>query len=274
MPLRILTNTQSLFAQANLGISQKGLNQALERLSSGLRINHAYDDPAGFLFALQMTFNITGEQSGTNNLHMAIDMLNTADSYTRTISEDMSRMSDLATQAHNGLLTGDQRAGLNYEFQELYAEIQRLATNASYNGKTLLDGGILGSTVQSGFSVSDFVQISINALTQTALFGAAAMTISTMVGASTAIGIVNSGVTTVLSPAVAALGAQAAGWMKSADAQDFYTTNLKAARSRIQDADVAAETTNLTNYQVIVQSGIAALAQANSAQTLALGLLK
>jgi flagellin len=180
----------------------------------------------------------------------------------------------LATQAHNALLTGDQRAGLNYEFQELIGEIQRLSTNAAYNGKTLLDGTILGSTVQSGFSVADQVQISIAALTTAANgLAIAGMTISSMTGASSAIQAVNSVAVGVLAPAVASLGAQAAGWMKSTEAQDFYLTNLKSARSRIQDADVAAETTNLTNYQVIVQSGIAALAQANSAQTLALGLL-
>lgn len=273
MPLRILTNAQSLFAQQNLGIAQKGLNTALERLSSGLRINHSYDDPAGYLFALQMTFQIDSTNAGTNNLRMAIELMNTADSYTKTIGENLNRMSDLATQAHNALLTGDQRAMLNYEFVELRAEIQRLAQNATYNGRTLIDGAILGSTVQSGYSVSDFVQISINALTQGAL-GITALTVSTMAGASAAITAINSAAVFVLAPAAAALGAQAAGWMKSTDAQDAYVTNLMSARSRVRDADVAAETTNLTNYQVIVQSGIAALAQANAAQTLALGLLQ
>ena len=273
MPLRILTNTQSLFAQTNLGIAQKGLNQALERLSSGLRINHAYDDPAGFLFSLQMSFTINGSAAGNNNLRMAIELMNTADSYSRTISENLSRMNELATQAHNALLTADQRAGLNYEFRELIGEIQRLAQNAVYNGKTLLDGSIIGSAVQAGFSVSDVVQISINSLT-TAALGIAALSISSMTAASSSIAAVNSAAVTILSPAVASLGAQAAGWMKSTEAQDFYLTNLRAARSRINDADIAAETTNLTNYQVIVQAGVAALAQSNSAQTLALGLLQ
>lgn len=273
MPLRILTNTQSLFSQRNLGIAQKGLSTALERLSSGIRINHAYDDPAGFLFTVQMTFQIQGEDAGTNNLRMAVEVMNTADSYTRTIAEDLQRMNELATQARNSLLTTQQRQALQYEFTEIIDEIQRLTQNAQFNGRTLLDGSLQGVTVQSGFSQADVVSLSIAAMTIGAM-NIASLTLGNVAAAGTAVTYVNSAAIYVLSPAVAGIGAQAAGWSKSVDAQDAYTTNLRAVRSRIYDADIAQETTNLTNSQVIVQAGIAALAQANSAQTLALGLLQ
>jgi|GEM_PF-1999885 len=272
MPLRILTNVQSLFAQRNLGIAQRSLGSALEKLSSGLRINHSYDDPSGFLYSVQMTFKIQGTEAGTNNLRMAVEVMNTADSYTRTIAENMERMGELGTQATNNLLTAQQRSAMQFEFNELIDEIQRLTVNAVYNGRTLLDGSMQGVTVQAGYSVADVISISINGLTIGTL-GIASLSLATIGGANQAITIVNSAAAFILSPAVAAIGAQAAGWLKSTDAQDAYTTNLRAARSRILDTDVAVETTNLTNAQVIVQSGIAALAQANSAQTLALGLI-
>jgi flagellin len=273
MPLRILTNTQSLFAQQALGVNQKGLAKALERLSTGKRINHSYDDAAGYLFSVQTAFNYIGVDAGTNNLRMAVDALNTADSYTQLITDDLQRMADLADQAHNGLLTADQRAGLNFEFVEIQNEIGRVTQNASYNKQLLLDGTLsAGITIQSGYSMTDLVNLSIQSLTTGVLLGGA-LTISTMAGASTAIQTIASSVITILSPTIAGIGAQAAAWGKTADAQDVYSTNLKAARSRVWDADIAAETTNLTNAQVIVQSGIAALAQANTAQSLALGLI-
>jgi flagellin len=275
MPLRINLNANSLFAQTNLAVKQRAMSTALERLSSGLRINHSSDDAAGFLLSLQMQFQIVGVDAGTNNLSMAIDLLNTADSYTRTISDDMTRMVDLASQAKNQLLTGNQRTALNFEFQELLDEIQRLTTNATYNGRTLLDGGLNGVTVQTGASNGDIVIVSIGTMTTGAVagLGISMLSIGTFTAAMSAISMINSAVNIILSPNVASIGAQAAGWLKSVDAQQMYSTNLKAARSRIVDADIAVETTNMTNAQVVVQSGIAALAQANSAQTLALGLI-
>lgn len=272
MALRILTNTASLGAQRELDIAQRALYQTLEKLSSGKRINHSWQDAAGFLLGIQMGYQITGVQAGTNNLTMAVDLLNTADSFTRAIDADMNRMVELAYQAKNNLLTAQQRSALDNEFQELITEIQRLATNAVYNGRTLLDGSLIAVTVQTGYSASDFVQVSIDNMSTGAL-GLAGLGVTTVALAQTAISTINSTVRNIFGPAVARIGAQAASWLKSIDAQDAYAQNLTAARSRITDADIAAETTNLTNYQVIVQSGIAALAQANAAQTLALGLI-
>jgi len=275
MPLRINLNQNALFAQTNLGIVQRKLSTALERLSSGLRINHAADDAAGLLLSMQMQFQIGGVDAGTSNLRMAVDLLNTADSFTRTVSEDLERMNDLAYQARNGLLTSAQRSALNFEFVELIDEIERLTTNATYNNRVLLDGSLNAITVQTGYSAADVVTLSIMGMTIGANgLGISALTITSMPAAGSAISMIETASRAVLAPSVAAIGAQASGWMKSADGMEMYSTNLKAARSRILDADIAAETTNLTNAQVVVQSGIAALAQANAAQTLALGLLQ
>lgn len=275
MPLRINLNKDALFAQTNLGIVQGKLTQALERLSSGLRINHAWEDPAGLLFSLQMQFQIVGVDAGNVNLSMAVDAMNTSDSFTRTIGDNLTRMTDLSFQAKNALLTTEQRSTLNFEFMELLEEVNRMAQNAEYNGKVLLNGSLLGVTVQTGYSAGNVVTLSIPCLT----IGGSGLNISAMsIGggmtyAQSAINQINSSVQTIFGPAIAAIGAQSAGWSRSVSAQEMYSANLKAARSRIIDADLAQETTNLTNAQVIVQSGIGALAQANAAQTLALGLL-
>jgi flagellin len=274
MGFRILTNTMSLVAQTNLTMAQKRMNLALERLSSGARINHADDDPAGYMLSIQMQFQITGTDVGTNNLYMAIDAINTADAFVKVMQEDLQRMNELAYLSKNDLMTVDQRRTYDYEFTELIEEINRLAQNANYNGRVLMTGSLQGVTVQTGASATDVVQLSINTLTVGANgLVISALFISTIVGANAAIIQLNSSVRVVLGPAIAAMGAQASGWKKSASAQEFYSTNLKAARSRVYDADIAVETTNLTNSQVIVQSGIAALAQSNAAATMALGLI-
>ncbi len=274
MGFRILTNTQSLVAQTNLAYSQRALTTALERLSSGAKINHAYDDPAGYLMAIQMHFQITGNDVGTNNLYMAVDALNTADSFLRVMQDDLQRMNELSYLAKNSLLTSDQRGTYNFEFLELVDEVNRLATNANYNGRVLMSGSLNGVTIQTGASATNVVTMSIATLTIGGSgLNISALTISTISAADSAIRSLATAVRTVLGPAIAALGAQASGWYRSTAAQESYSTNLKAARSRIYDADIAVETTNLTNAQVIVQSGIASLAQANSAATLALGLI-
>jgi len=252
-------------AQKNLAITQRTLLQGLEKLSSGKKINHAYDDASGFLLATQLTFKINGVNAGTSNLQMAVDLMSTADSYTQTISEDLGKMQELATQSNNGLLTPAERQALQPEYSELVNEIQRLTTNASYNGRAILDGSLQNVTVQSGFSVADTVTANIgNFSTGATGLNIANTGISTQADAVNALAQISSAVQNVLSPNVAQIGAQSAGWLKSADAQDAYAINLTAARSSVMDADIAAETTDLTNSQVVNQFGMAALAQANS----------
>lgn len=274
MALRILTNIPSLTAQRNLDIAQRALTKALERLSSGIRINRAADDPAGFLVSILMDFQVKGVDVGTNNLLMAVDLLNTADAYVRTISENLTRMEELAFLAHNSLLSDAQRAAYNLEFQERIIEIQRLASNAAYMGKALLTGSLVGSIIQTGPSLVDVVTISIETLTTGACgLNISGLSISTMSSASQVIFTMPTTINTYFGPRIANIAAQASAWLSSSDAQKALLEALKAGKSRIWDADLAAETTNLTNAQVIVQSGIAALAQANAAQTLALGLI-
>lgn len=260
-------------AQRNLGIQQRSLNTTLERLASGKRINSAKDDPAGLLLATRFGKSVTAWQSGTNSLNLGLDLISTADSYLTVMVEDMERLYQLASDAMNGLLSNDERALLNEEFTRIIPEMQRLALNTKFLDQTLLAGGMTVS-IRAGEGAGNNVTIQIGTLT-TGNNGLdiSALTIGTQAAASAALSGLSMGFST-LNQVIAEIGAQGNAFTKSADAQGALVENLMAAKSRILNADLAAETTNLTNQQIVVQSGISALVQANSAQTLALGLLQ
>ncbi len=273
MPMYVLSNIQSMRAQRYLGIAQRGLNTTLERLASGKRINRAQDDAAGLLLATRLTRGIQAWNQGAENLRMGLDMLSTADSFSTIILEDLQRLNELANAALNGMLSDDERELLNKEFREIIPEIQRLAVNTKYLGQTLLAGNLTVS-IRAGEGVGNVVTVQIGALT----YGAGGLQISgisigTIADASGALSILSGTAFPQITSVMAQIGAQAAAFTKSVDATDALVENLTSARDRILLADLAEETTNLTNNQIVVQSGISALVQANAAQTLALALL-
>ncbi|MBN2484256.1 MAG: hypothetical protein JXD21_08670 [Candidatus Omnitrophica bacterium] len=273
MPLYIRSNIPSMTAQRQLGIQQRGLNTTLERLASGKRINNAKDDPAGLLLAARLGKSITAWQSGSNSLKLGLDLINTADSYLTIMVEDLERLYQLASDAMNGLLSDSERGLLNEEYSRILPEMQRLALNTKFLDQTLLAGGMTVS-IRVGEGTANNVTIQIGALT----YGGGGLAISatsiTSQGAASSALQALSNAFSAIGQVIAQVGAQGNAFTKSADAQDALVENLTAAKSRIINADLAQETTNLTNQQIIVQAGISALVQANSAQSLALGLLQ
>jgi flagellin len=277
MPIYVLGNIPSLNAQRNLGVAQRSLNQALERLSSGLRINSAKDDAAGMLIAARTQKSIIAWSVGANNLRLGGDLLATADSFGSIIIEDLQRMYDLTNQSLNGLLSDSERDLLNNEFRDLRNEVQRLAVNTRFLSQSLLTGDVDGLSVRTGEGAGNIVTLSIYGLTTGNAAAAGGISIALNVissqgGASDAFVALSAAIERTTST-LGYIGAKSAAFAKSIDATDALVENLTSARNRIVNADVAAETTNLTNAQIIVQSGISALVQANSAQTLALSLL-
>jgi len=270
MAIYTLSNIPSMRAQRYLNISQRSLNTALERLSSGKKINHASDDPAGMLLSTRFTRSIQAWETGANNLQMATDLLNTADSFSTIIREDVERLNELANQSLNGLLSDNERALLDEEFQAILPEINRLATNTKYLGLTIFSGA-LSVEVKAGEGSTNVVTVSISGLSTTAL-QINGQSIGNQGAASTALSAIGAAFS-VLAGALAEIGAKASAFTKSMDATDALVENLAASKATIMNADLAKETTNLTNSQIVVQSGISALVQANSAQTLALSLL-
>lgn len=272
MPMYVLNNIPSMRAQRHLGVQQRGLNTTLERLASGKRINNAKDDPAGLLLSTRLGKSVTAWNSGTNSLEMGLDLLSTADSYLTILVEDLSRLYQLASDAMNGLLSDGERALLDEEFQEIIPEMDRLAVNTKFLDQTLLAGSLV-ATIRVGEGTGNNVNITIGTLT----IGANGLNIDTLSitslqAASAALQALSNAFSSI-NQVIAEIGAMGNAFTKSVDAQKALVENLSAAQGRIMNADLAEETTNLTNQQIVVQSGISALVQANSAQTLALALL-
>jgi flagellin len=277
MALIINSNLPSLNAQRNLTTSQSDLNQALQRLSSGLRINSAKDDAAGLFVSQQITRDIRGLNQAVRNAADGISLGQTAEGAMGEVANNLQRIREIAIQASNATV-GD-RTGLQAEVDQLTQEISRIIQTTEFNGTKLLSGSAsLVFHVGASGSTSD--QVTLNTIELTGIVGYSS--------SLTATGVVNvssqSGASATLSGLSTAIDTVNTGRAKYGALQNRfeavisnltnYAENLTAARSRIQDADFAAETAKLTRAQILQQAGTTILAQANSLPQNALTLLQ
>jgi len=279
MALTINTNVSSLFAQQYLAQSQQGLSDTLQRLSSGLRINNASDDPAGLAISQTMQANIGGLNQGSRNGQTGVDMVQTAQGAMQTILSDLQLMNQLAVQASNGTNSASNLKNLDTEYQALLNEVSRVGSTTNFNGVSVLGGGSISIQIGAGAGAGN--QISVT-LTNTSA-GTAGLNIagSKLYDGSTnantdalaAITSLSSSISSVTT-GLATLGADSANLQAAIQSNDSFSTNLSAAKSSIVDADYAAESSNLAKYNILNQSDVAMLAQANSAPALVLQLLK
>ena len=276
MALTVNSNIASLVAQRNLSKTSDQLGVSLQRLSSGLRINSAKDDAAGLYTVERMTADIRGLNQAARNAADGISLAQTAEAALGQISDNLQRIRELAVQASNG--TVEDRTGLQTEADLLSAEILRIAGEASFNGVQLLDGSELAAIeFQVGQDTAD--QISIAAATLdisgiNAYTGSGAFDISTDANAAQAeLANLDSDIDAV-SGLRATFGATQNRFEAVINSVQSYAENVSASRSRIQDADFAAETANLTKVQILQQAGVAMLAQANAALQNVLSLLR
>ncbi|MFN3880262.1 MAG: flagellin [Nitrincola lacisaponensis] len=272
----VATNLFSLNAQRNLANNSMGMNTAMERLSSGLRVNGAKDDAAGLAVAERMNAQARGMGVAIRNASDAISMVNTAEGALQQVTDTLQRMRELAVQSANGTYDTEDRALIEKEFVQLQSELERIADVTQFNGQKILDG-----TIGSGGTVTFQVGANTDAGIDTidVEFGDAKSTvanmgsIATVDGANSAIGAIDTALDSI-AEIRADLGAAnnrfEATIINLRNAQE----NQMAAKSRIMDADFAAETAALTKAQVLQQSGIAILAQANQAPQAVLGLLR
>ena len=259
----IFTNTYSLNAQKNLNKNSAGLSTAIERLSSGLRINSARDDAAGLAVASRMEADARGLTVAIRNASDGISFGQTADGALGTVSEILQRMRELAVQSLNGTISNTERAYLDEEFGQLDDQITALQNAATLNNTSV-------------FSTFSFQVGTTSAQTLSATFTSVAATggtVATSGGATTALASIDTAL-----DSVAAARAEAGGVMGALQfrIQQLETSreNQYAARSRIMDADFATETANLTRAQILQQSGTAMVAQANAIPQNVLTLLR
>ena len=289
----INTNVAATIAANALIKNERNMATAMERLSTGQRINSTGDDAAGLAISSKMTSQINGLNQAVRNSNDAISMIQTADGAIIEISEMLQRMRELAVQARSGTNSSTDSAALDLEFEALKAGIEAIADNTEWNGVKLLDGSIGTTTFQVGAGANqemtvtfgDYETLNTDAtngifegLDQSALGGTAATDL-----ASADIGAASAAETTItrldyalehVNANRATLGSAISRLEYTADNLANVSQNTSASRSRILDANYASETTELARTQIIQQAATAMLSQANQAAQSVLALLK
>ena len=273
MPMTINTNIISLNAQRNLSGSQSSLATSMQRLSSGLRVNSAKDDAAGLAIAERMNSQVRGMNVAVRNANDGISMAQTAEGALDEVTNMLQRMRELAVQGANGTYSTSDAANITAEQDALGAQISSIVANTSYNGKNLFATATNNVTIQAGANSSDTVQMSfsqLNAAT-TKLSGVVDFTANKMKTGLT-LSAFDDAIAEV-STTRAGLGAAQNRLQSAVNNLTNNSTNLTDARSRIQDADFSAESTNLAKAQILSQASTAMLAQANQSSQGVLKLL-
>lgn len=271
----INTNYLALVSQNNLSKSQNALGTAIERLSSGLRINNAKDDAAGQAIANRMTAQVKGMTQAARNANDGISLAQTAEGNLNEINNNLQRIRELAVQAANASNNDDDRASIQVEVDQRIAEIARIAESAEFNGTSLLNGDASGGLVfQVGANntANDQITITSGALID-ATGLASGVNVSTASGAQAAIDTIDADMKTI-DDARGNLGAIQNRFQSTINNLNNTINNLSAARSRIEDADYAVEVSNMTRAQILQQAGTSVLAQANQVPQTALSLLR
>lgn len=274
MALTINTNVSSLYAQQYLSQNSAKLSSTLQRLSSGLRINNAADDPAGLGIAVSMQADVNGINQGSRNAQDGVNLVLTAQGAMQTIISDLQTMSTLAIQAANGTNGSVNLAAIDKQYQTLLSEIDRVTTQTQFNGVNILNGGSLSIQIGSGNTTNDQISITLsNTSTGSAGINISGTDLTSATNASTAIGSLKAALVT-MSTGLATLGANSANLSAAINSNNTYATNLSASQSSIMDADYAAESSNMARYSILNQSDVAMLAQANSIPQMVLQLLR
>ena len=271
MSIVVNTNIGSLNAQRSLAESSRELSTAMERLSSGKKINSAADDAAGFAIAERMTAQVRGLNMATKNANDGLAMLSTIENATNDVTDMLQRIRELAVQAANDTNGTQDRLYLQNEVDSLVDEIDRVSTDTIYNDSVVLDGNLAGK-LQVGTASGQTIDFAITSIDSTEL-AIDALDLSDAAAAATAL--------TAIDAAIETVAGNRAGYGALANRLEYTVSNLMnvaefttAARSRIEDADFAAESARLAKAQVLQQTGTAMLAQANAASQLAIQLIR
>jgi flagellin len=272
MTMSVNTNSISLNAQRNLTTSQSSLATAMQRLSSGLRVNSAKDDAAGLAIAERMNAQVRGSNVAMRNANDGISMFQTAEGAMSKIGDSLQRLRELAVQSANGSISNADRTNLNAEATQLVAEIKRVADGSKFNGVNLLDGTLTTANFQVGADATDVITTTV-AFDMTALAAYTAANISTQAGATAVLTATDTDLNTV-NTARADAGALQGRFEAVVGQLQVYAENVSAARGRIMDADFATETAALSRGQILQQAGAAMVAQANQLPNAVMALLR
>ena len=295
MALTTNNNLMAYNATRNLSTHYSNLSTSVRRLSSGLRVDTAADDAAGLAIRELMRADIAGMKQGIRNANDAISLIQTADGALQVIDEKLIRMKELAEQAATGTYNSTQRLIIDSEYQAMASEITRIANATDFNGVKLIDGTLSGSHVGSGLvstgalkihfgvgndSAEDYYYIAIGSATASSLgvgnqsdeLDPAGFSISTQEAAQKSLTAINDAITSK-DNIRAALGAMQNRLENTVSNLQIQAENLQSAESQISDVDVATEMTTFVKNQILTQSAVAMLSQANSMPQLAMQLI-
>lgn len=276
MGLRIATNVQSLAAQRFLNLNRLAQNVSLERLSSGSRINRAGDDAAGLAISEKLRASIRSLRQANRNAGDGISLIQTAEGAMNEISNMLIRLRELSIQAASDTVGQTERSYVNKEIQNLKSEVQRISDTTEFNGTKLLNGTGAVLEIQVGIN-NDPLRDRLSYMApeyNTTLEGLGITEVTTLTkeGAQMNLESLDHALTR-LNEGRASLGALQNRLQSTMNNLTIYRENLEAANSRVRDTDFAEETSELTKMNILSQTNVAALSQANQNASLALKLL-
>ena len=281
------TNVSASIAQAALMRNERALGSAMEQLSTGRKINSAGDNASGLAISARMTSQIRGLDQAVRNANDAISMINTAEGALDEVTDMLQRIRELAVQSGTGTTSSNDRVYIDAEYDQLLAEIDRIADNTQWNGRNILNGSAGGSTVstvafQIGMDPTQTVSLSFGNITNASTkvmgslagFGLDATTIASAIDKASRVMVATDLAIEAISTQRATFGAVSNRLEHSIDNLTNVKTQSEASRSRILDTDYAAATSELARTQIIQQAGTAMLAQANQLPQTVLALLQ
>jgi flagellin len=287
MSLIINTNTEALIAQNNLTNTEGALNSAMTDLSSGLRINTAADDAAGYAITEDLTSQVNGLNQANSNAQDATSLIQTADGALNDVEQMLQRIRELAVEYQGGTLDSTDQNAIVSEVQQLGSQIEQIGTQAQFNGISLFDPtGSTGTgslTFQVGANDAEVISITLQALVGSNGILSLVDTITSGIGkagSASSISLGTSGVLATLSVMIDAVSTLASTFGAVQNRLSYtmnnlstYSENLTSAQSTIQDVDMASEMTEFTKDQILEQSGISMLSQAEQNPQAVLKLL-
>jgi len=281
--LTILNSISSLTAENALSLTQANLQKTLTQLSSGLKINSGSDDAAGLAIANGLQANISALSQSSQNASDGIGLLQTADGALSQVTTLLNRAVTLATEASNGGLSTSQSDAVNTEYQSILTEIGNIGSTTNFNGEAVFGTTANVYTSDGTTSGSNTVSTAIGALTTTALAlnttqdttpgTTTATDLSTAAGAQAALALITTAIGTVAANR-GAIGAAVNQLTADTNVQNTEVTNLTSAQNDVQNADIGQTVAKMTQYNVLQQTGMAALSQSNQAQQAVLKLLQ
>ncbi|HDQ14486.1 MAG TPA: flagellin [Sediminispirochaeta sp.] len=276
-------NMSALHASRQLGNRSAALDNNIEKLSSGMRINKAGDDASGLAVSEKLRSQIKGLNQAERNIQNGVSFIQTTEGYLQETQDIMLRLRELAVQSANGVYTAEDRMQIQVEVSQLVDEINRIASHAQFNGMNMLTGSFAAESdqimqFQVGANMDQSERVYIGTMTAQALGLQGAqgedevLSISTVESANMAIGMLDSALTQV-SRQRADLGAYQNRFEMASKGVAIAAENLTAAESRIRDVDMASEMVDYMKNQILTQSSTAMLAQANTKTQSVLQLL-